>query len=59
MRKTVLKFRIEKIKNDFSIYLVKTKVLISCAGAFVFTYAKSRFSQDTVQIISKLQLVIK
>ena len=36
-----------------TIYLAKTKALISCmvTCTFVFTYAKSRFSYDGVQII--------
>ena len=40
---------------DCTIYVAKTKVLISCA--FVFAYAKSRFSHDVAHI--KLLLVNK
>ena len=35
-------------------YAVKTKGLISCVvAAFVFAYAKSRFSNDVAHIISE------
>ena len=43
---------------DCTIYVVKTKGLISCvvtaqlSCAFVFAYAKSRFSHDAAQIDS-------
>ena len=46
------------------IYVVKTKALISCEFtiqlicAFVFAYAKSRFSQEKAHIISKTYSVI-
>ena len=45
---------------DYTIYVAKTKALISPAVsaqlicAFVFTYAKSRFSHDVAQIITKM-----
>ena len=51
-----LKFR--KYRND-TIYVAKTKVLISCTVtiqlicAFVIAYAKSRFSRDVANILSR------
>ena len=42
--------------RDCTIYVAKTKVLISCAVTeqlicvFVFAYAKSRFSHDTARM---------
>ena len=42
---------------DCTIYVAKTKVLISCEVifqlicVFVFAYAKSRFSHDTAHVI--------
>ena len=47
-------------KRDCTIYVAKTKALISCAVtaqlicAFVFVYAKSRFSDDTAKLILKI-----
>ena len=51
--------------GDCTYHVVKTKALISCAVtvqlicAFVFTYAKSRFSYDTAQLISSLLIPLK
>ena len=59
-----LKFWIKKA-GDCTYHVVKTKALISCAVtvqlicAFVFTYAKSRFSYDTAQLISTLLIPLK
>ena len=50
-------------KRDCTICIVKTKALISCAVivqlicAFVFTYAKSRFSHDAAQMLQDGSLV--
>ena len=44
-------------KKDSTIYVAKTKALISCAViaqlicGFVFVYANSRFSHDAAQIV--------
>ena len=52
-----LKFRVKK-KMDRTIYVVKTKTLISCAVTaqlicfFVFANAKIRFSHDAVHILN-------
>ena len=47
----ILRFKKER---DCTIYVAKTKALISCAATvqliFVFTYAKSRFSHDMAHI---------
>ena len=44
-----LNFEFRK-ESDCTIYLVKTKALISCmTWAFVFAYAQSRFSHDAAQ----------
>ena len=46
--------------RDCTIYVAKTKALLSCSGtaqliwAFVFAYAKSRFSHDTAQLTPML-----
>ena len=54
-----LNFGLRK-KRDFSIYVAKTKVLISCAVTaqliciFVFAYAKIRFSHDAAQFMDMI-----
>ena len=48
-------------KRDFTIYVAKTKALISCAVtaqlicSFVYTYAKIRFSHNEAQMKDDLQ----
>ena len=51
-------FRFKKVEGGiFSIYVAKTKVLISCAVTaqlicvFVFAYAKCLFSHDTAHLV--------
>ena len=50
---------------DCSIYVAKTKALISCAvtvqliSVFVFAYAKKRFSHDPAHVIKVFQFVKK
>ena len=56
---TGLKFRIYRKKRDCTIYVAKTKALISFAVTaklicvFVFAYAKSRFSHDAAHLINE------
>ena len=50
-----LKVRILRENNDCTIYVAKSKALIGCAvttqliSAFVFAFAKRRFSHDVAQ----------
>ena len=40
-------------KNNCTIYVVKTKVLISCLARFALEYAKFRFSHDTAHFTKR------